>query len=312
MDLTDRIIAKISTLPEIEAWPTLIELVHHGKSLDWQIPIMVAMSLGNTQDSALPAAAALACLQVSIIVVDDMLDNDPRGGFHTYGIGRTANFALALQACGNRLIHEADLPDDVTSRAQDQFAQIALHTAFGQQLDSENLRGEENYWRVVRTKSTPFYSGAFKLGAIFAESTGEIADGFFNLGQLMGELSQIEDDIEDALDSKLNADWGEGRNNLMIMYAELADHDDREEFTSLRANIEAPGALARAQQILLNSGALSYAIYLAAQKYADAEHTLAELALPYPAQIEQHLNDYLHAFNRYVELAGINSIKDLL
>ena len=311
MQYLENILKRIGALPEVQTWPILKELIPRGRSLDWYIPLSVTESFDRPPDQALPASAALACLQVSILLVDDMLDNDPRGAFRDIGSGRTANIALALQACANRLIADAGLPPAAEAAAQKQIADIALHTAYGQQLDSENLRGEENYWKVVRAKSTPFYAGAYALGATFAGATKVQLTQFVQLGHLAGELIQIADDIDDALDPVLNADWGEERNNLLIMFAELADHPARQAFLQLRQNIHMPDALAQAQQILIESGALSYAIYLAAQRLVEIETTLGEISLPDPKPMEAHIATHEASFQPYAELAGLSSIKDL-
>lgn len=304
-NLHEIVMAEIARQPEMLDWPVLVELLKRGRSADWHIPMLVAQSLGQPIEPSLPAAVALACLQVSIVLVDDMLDNDPRGGFHEFGTGRTANYALALQAAGVGSITRAPIPTAAKTAALQLYAAMANRTAHGQHLDSENLQGEENYWRVVHTKSTPFYAGAFKLGAIFAGVSADKVEAFANIGHLVGELAQIQDDITDALDPEKTADWDESRNNLLIMFASTADHEEREQLLALKPRIAQPDVLAQAQNILVRSGALSYGVYLLVQKYEEARDLLTSLKLTVPEQIHQWLDIYRQFWE---EMLGEDSI----
>ena len=63
--------------------------------------------MGADDAIALPAVAAIACLQISIILVDDILDDDPRGAYHRLGAGRAANLGLAFQAAALKLLAAA-------------------------------------------------------------------------------------------------------------------------------------------------------------------------------------------------------------
>src|SRR5205814_8273909 len=96
------------------------------------------------------------CVQLSITLVDDILDADPRGVHLEIGAGETANVSLALQALALHLIGRLDMEAARRAAIMHSLAQMALGTAFGQSLDVQNLSGEDNYWRVLKAKSTPF------------------------------------------------------------------------------------------------------------------------------------------------------------
>ena len=102
------------------------------------------------------------------------------------------------------------------------LAQAALGTAFGQDLDVQNLRGEANYWRVVGAKSTPFYGAALQLGAVLGGASLDTGKALYDFGVSLGEMIQVFDDLMDAFQSPANPDWSEGRNNLAILYATTA------------------------------------------------------------------------------------------
>lgn len=72
----------IQNLPEVSAWLDLSDVFDRAGGAphpDWQLPIIVCQAAGGESAYAVAAAAAIACLQISIMVADDMLDEDPRG-----------------------------------------------------------------------------------------------------------------------------------------------------------------------------------------------------------------------------------------
>ncbi len=74
---------------------------------DWCLPILACTAIGGNAERAIPVAAAIGCIQVSIILIDDLLDKDPRGEYHTIGEAEAANSASHINPL-TALIH---LPD---------------------------------------------------------------------------------------------------------------------------------------------------------------------------------------------------------
>ena len=144
--------AQIRSLPEVAAWPEMFGMVErtvYRESLSvWDYPGIACQAVGG-DGRALPAAAAVLCSMISIHLVDDMLDEDPRGDYRQLGEGRVANLALAFQAAGHRLLDDPTLPAPTRSALQASLAGMALGTAFGQGLDAHEVTSEEEYWRVV-------------------------------------------------------------------------------------------------------------------------------------------------------------------
>jgi geranylgeranyl pyrophosphate synthase len=285
---THALYASITALPEIAAWPDLLELIDERivkpgfVRYDWQLPALTCEAVGDSGADPTPAAAAIACMQMSIQLADDILDDDPRGEHHRLGVGKTANITLALQAAAVRLITQSGLAPEACQRACDGLAWMALETARGQHLDVGNLQGEADYWAVVRAKSTPFYGYALELGAIFGGASPETALALREIGQILGEIVQLKDDLEDALETPANPDWVQGRNNLLLLYARTAPHPERERFIELAAHADRPESLQQAQQLLLSSGAASYSVYQIAWRAQAMKARLNELALPKP------------------------------
>ncbi len=300
--------AQILALPELADWPEAASLFaarSGGLRLDWQLPARACAAVGGQPEAALPAVAAVACLQISIILADDMLDQDPRGEYRRLGYGRAANLALAFQAAALALLATAPQPAAVRAAASTALARAALATCFGQELDVSGLAGEDAYWRVVAAKSTPFYGVALQLGGLLGGADLPVAQGLYDLGALMGEVIQICDDLEDAFQVPANPDWGPGHNNLLILYAATAAHPERERFNAVRGQAETPSALEEAQQILIRSGALSYGVYELLQRWRRERQLLSDLPLADALPLTDLLEGQVRPLVRWLKAIGV-------
>lgn len=305
----------LSALPELQDFPEILTVFEHldpGPRPDWELPILACLAVGGTEEQALAGSAAIACLQISIILVDDMLDDDPRGEFRNRGYGQTANLAVAFQAAALRVIDSSSRSERTKGAASSCLAYVASATAAGQNLDAMNLEGEENYWRVIRAKSTPFYGGALQIGAILGGAPSDISKQFYRIGVVIGEIIQIEDDLNDAFEIPANPDWQQGRNNLLLLYASSADHVDRERFISLKSQVDDEPLLLEAQKLLISSGALSYAAFHLIEKYRYAKELLSSMALENPIPLEKVLDDYALSLVGFLEKSGLDIPKTLI
>ena len=280
---------------------------------DWELPVRACLSVGGQRSDALAIAASVACLQISIILADDILDDDPRGAHRSLGQGPASNMDLALQSASFRLLDFVPKKAKEKNKLRNTLAEAALATAFGQHLDIQNLASEEEYWKVVKAKSTPFYAATLKLGSIAGGGNDLISDGLFDLGVIIGEIIQLEDDLEDALAVPANADWLQGRNNLLILFARTAPHENKERFKKLILDVKDPSILKEAQHILIKSGAVSYCAYQLTQRFRLSLDTLDKLLLPNPAPLEEILHAYANSLLALLRVSGIEvSLSDLL
>lgn len=286
-------------LPQMAQWPeldTLFPVQDVVVRLDWQLPGIGCVVVGGDTRQVIPAMAAMACIQISIILVDDLLDEEPDGAQHHMGIGRAANLALALQASGHLLIEQCAVPAAQRAAAALCLTRMALDTAAGQELDVSNLAGEENYWQVVRAKSTPFYGAGLEIGARLGGAPEEVAAGLYEIGVIFGEAVQILDDLEDAFKMPANADWVQGRNNLAILYGLTAEYPEKETFLQMKTNAEQWESLEQAQQILIRAGAVSYCAYQLLQRHQEAHRLIQTLPLHGPELLQNLLTAQLMPF----------------
>jgi geranylgeranyl pyrophosphate synthase len=311
----ERIAAILAALPEADLIPDLVNIFARGGKVsrpDWDLPILSCLAVGGAEADGIVGCAAIACLQISIILIDDMLDDDPKGEYHVRGSGPTANLALAFQSAAFRLLDDEALPHDIKSASCSCLAHIALATAAGQGLDTSNLRGEENYWRVIKAKSTPFYGGALQIGGILGKAAPETTEELYKIGVIIGEIIQVEDDLHDSFEVPANPDWMAGRNNLLLLYASSAPHPDQERFKSLRYLVEDHDSLLEAQKILISSGALSYSAYQLIDRYKKAKELLASTQLANRSPIENILDDYAASLIKFLQESGADIPSDLL
>lgn len=300
---------RVRNAAEVAAWPQMLRLMErvvHRESLSvWDYPAAACVAVGGKAEAALPAAAAVFCSLISIHLVDDMLDDDPKGDYHRLGIGRTANLGLAFQAAGHLVLDDPAVEPRIRASLHASFARMSIGTAFGQDMDSRELRSEEEYWRTVGTKTPPLFGAAFRMGALLGGAPEPVADALEAFGGTLGRFVQVSDDLSDALETPAKADWGRRPNNLPILYAMTADHPERQEFLELSARSDDAEALAEAQKILLRSGAVSYCVFKMVEIADEARKQLAETPLGDTGPVESIFAAHLRPLHKMLESVGV-------
>jgi geranylgeranyl pyrophosphate synthase len=267
----------ISNLPVLKAWPelkTLLDRAAAKEPRDWRLPLLACQAVGGAPEQAIPASASVACALIGILLVDDMLDDDPRGEFHQIGQAQAANIASAFLGAASQAILQSEAPSSVKLLALESVNQMIVTVALGQYLDDQNPADEAAYWRVVQSKSAPFFRTALELGALLGGAEGEIVAQIAEIGFLYGEMIQIHDDVNDCMTEPANPDWIQRRSPLPILFAQSVPHPDRDRFRVLRPHVSNLEALREAQEILIRSGAISYCIDHLLRRYQQASTIL--------------------------------------
>ena len=239
-------------------WPELIDLYVNMANLEpygWVLGSAACQAVGGRDEQVVPVVAAYGCLQIAIILIDDLLDEDPRGLHHHYGIGQSANRASAYQAAGLRAIMQSEYDEFTKSQIIYRLNEMLGLLAYGQDLDVLNPMTEDGYWEVVRYKSSPYSSAALEAGALAGGADLALVNKIKQIGILYGEFMQIHDDLKDTFVVPANVDWRQGRYPLPLLFAELVDHPDRDLLRTLRSQVDDEEKLIRAQEILVRCGA---------------------------------------------------------
>ena len=294
MDTYSSALDYLLTMPLIQSWPEMQALFWRAAAKQdgsWQLPRLACEAVGGAPEQAIPAVAAVACLKISIILIDDLLDADPRGAHHRLGGPAAANLAAAFQTAALEAIAHSAAQPHIQLAALRSLNAAALTTALGQQWDAQNPADEAAYWRVVETKSAPFFGAAFHVGALSGGADVDTAERLKQLGCLYGEMIQIHDDLHDTLAVPANPDWALGRSPLPILFAQVVEHPDRARFFALRQAIPDAEALAEAQTILIRCGAVSYGVHELLRRHRAAQGMLKGIPLVRAAGLESLLED---------------------
>jgi geranylgeranyl pyrophosphate synthase len=282
MDIFSQAIEGFARLPRVGAWvetKRLFEVAASRKPAHWLIPVRACESVGSSQERTIPTVVAIGCAHVGILLVDDMLDDDPRGDFRQLGMPAASNLACFFQAAALHALSECTPRRDSRLAAMKSFNEMYLTTAFGQSLDVQAPATESGYWEVAKSKSSPFFGAALQLGALAGDAPIQTAEGLMEVGKLYGEMIQIHDDMHDSMETPANPDWLLERSPLPILFASLVPHPDQARFLKLKKQTSSPDALQEAQEILIHCGAISYCADQLMKRHKAAIKKLDEIPL---------------------------------
>ena len=157
MDIYRFTVDYFCTFPIFGSWQEMKTVLQRAASTrlrDWELPIIACQAVGESAEKVSPASTAVACPLTSILLVDDMLDHDPRGEYRRIGSGRTSNLALAFQsACMDALLNANS---SIRLAAMERLNRMMLATARGQELGSktQQVRSLTGAW--AKPKVPPF------------------------------------------------------------------------------------------------------------------------------------------------------------
>jgi len=307
MNLFEAVVDLVKEKDLFGDWPAMFHIFERAARREpqgWDIVFLACLSVGGTIEQAVPAVAALGCQQIAIIIIDDLLDEDPRGVHNEIGTARAANLASAFQAAGMRGGIEGGYPNAGTLAGGERIAHVIVRTALGQELDVQIPDSEEDYWHVVRSKSSPYWETALYTGAMLGGASFEVGERLRQLGEIYGELLQIHDDLKDTLADPASPDWIQRRITLPILFAEVVDHPDRARFLELRGNIGDPDALREAQTILVRCGAISYCLDQLISRCQIARNHLSSIDLVDSAWLEKLIEDMVEPARQMIQTLG--------
>ena len=311
----ERLTAHVLELPELSEWSALRSILERPRPdselLFWKYPWVVARAVGDAEFASYPSASML-CLSLGIQLVDDLLDGDLGGVADGLSPGRAANLAVALHLAAHRIVCTSPTPRERRESCMQWVSSAGLGTSKGQELETvEEADDEASYWRIVREKSRPLVATGCALGGAIAGADDSTVSQLADLGGLLGEVIQVQDDLADALAQPRQQDWVRPTRNLPILYAMTADHADRERFVELLGTTGQPSDLAEAQRILSRSGAVAYCIYHVVHRFRLAWKMAQELTLDQPQILLAFLRRHVEAVEDLLRRAGLKTPEQL-
>jgi geranylgeranyl diphosphate synthase type I len=308
MDIFSQAIQGFARLPHLGAWAEtkqLFEVAAFRKPAHWLIPVRACESVGGSQGQAIPPLVAVGCAHIGILLVDDMLDDDPRGDFRQLGMPAASNLACFFQAASLHVLSECTPHLDSRLAAIKSFNEMYLTTAFGQSLDVQASATESGYWEAAKSKSSPFFGAAFQLGALAGGAPIHTAEQLKVLGYLYGEMIQIHDDMHDSMETPANPDWLQMRSPLPVLFASLVKHPEQRRFLELREQVSDPDALQEAQEILIRCGAISYCADQLIRKYETGKEILRSIPLSDKKPIASLLDEIIAPVQNLLEAGEV-------
>jgi geranylgeranyl diphosphate synthase type I len=230
----------------------LQEFGHGGKHMRGGLLTLGAQLVNHnlgTDSEILKASIAYELLHACLLIHDDIMDRDKmrrgRDSFHialakkapSWGIrGSSSHFgtSMALNTgdlgvfMALRLLSSLEINPTRFVPAFQRLTEIFENTALGQALDvTLGLRTdatEDDILRIYELK-TAWYSiaGPLEIGAILSGASNELVANLHELGILLGQAFQIEDDIlglfadERVLGKPIGSDLKEGKKTLLLL-----------------------------------------------------------------------------------------------
>lgn len=184
--------------------------------------------------STLMSAVTLELLHTASLVHDDVVDESgERRGQKSVNAVYDNRMAVLL---GDYLLggslHAAALTGNI--EVVETIARLGGELSEGEIYQLANTQGddisEEGYYRVITHKTASLFRASARLGALSAGSSEEFLETATRLGEIIGTIFQIRDDIFDYFDDPAigkprGNDMAEGKLTLPVIHALLSTHD---------------------------------------------------------------------------------------
>lgn len=216
-----------------------------GKQLRPTLTILAAkMISNNVPDAAIHGAVALELLHNASLVHDDVVDNSmERRGADT--INKIWDNKIAV-LMGDFFLAKCLTASNTTGSldVSNILADMVTRLSEGELEQMSNVRtrllSEEAYFSVISGKTASLFSACLKVGAYCVGAKDEEIDRLGKIGELMGLIFQIRDDIFDYFPSNSEVgkptghDIQEGKVTLPLLYAlQNGPKDEVEEMKSM-------------------------------------------------------------------------------
>ena len=225
-------------------------IIHSGgKRLRPLLVVLAARALGYAGDKHVALAAIIEFIHTATLLHDDVVDASAMRRGQSTANSVWGNEASVLT--GDFLYSRAfEMMVDVGSmRVMEILAKTTNTIAEGEVLQLLHCHDpevtEENYLRVIYSKTAKLFEAAARLGAVISGQPPAIEESLAKYGMHLGTAFQLIDDVLDySADSKtlgknVGDDLAEGKPTLPLLYALRTGNDAQRRL--LRAAIEKGG-----------------------------------------------------------------------
>jgi geranylgeranyl pyrophosphate synthase len=224
--------------------------------------VLVARAHGRSLDEqAEHVGAFLVLYMCSADLVDDIEDGDLSGKAHEQaGTAIAVNDAFTLLVLALRSLRTAAELEPVQERRLayfEAFERAGLVALAGQHGDLTSEGDEVSPAEVLRMHQakTSSVSLVFECGALLAGVNDELRARYRQIGEHLGEMLQVIDDLGDIFGKSESPDLAARKATYpYACFLEVATATQIEEFRALRARL--PGSLREIRRLLYDSGAV--------------------------------------------------------
>lgn len=206
-----------------------------GKMMRPMLVMLIAKERGPVRESTLLSAVALELLHTASLVHDDIVDeSEERRGQRSVNAVYDNKIAVLLgDFLLARTLHSAALTGKL--EIVETVAALGGTLSEGEIYQLANTQtpdfSEEGYYRVILHKTAALFRDCARLGAISSDSTDDFEASAIRLGEIIGLIFQIRDDIFDyyddaAIGKPRGNDMAEGKLTLPVLHALNTVHDE--------------------------------------------------------------------------------------
>jgi octaprenyl-diphosphate synthase len=259
-----------------------------GKRLRPALLLLVSGALGSTHPHRHTLAAVVEFIHTATLLHDDVVDESTlRRGRATANqtFGNAASVLVGDFLYSREFQRMVDVDD---MRVMQVLSDATNVIAEGEVLQLMNMHdasiGEEDYLRVIRSKTAKLFEASARLAPILARAPASVEDACATYGQALGTAFQVIDDVLDyegdasELGKNLGDDLREGKVTLPLICALRAGNDEQRALIRDAIEHGRMEHLPAIQSIIVSTGALDAARHAA---QAEARRALAAAqALP--------------------------------
>lgn len=254
--------------------PLLDKITHYiirrkGKQMRPMFIFLTAKMLGEVNDRTYDAASLVELLHTATLVHDDVVDdaNERRGFFSVNALWKNKIAVLVGDYMLSRVLLLSIEKNNV--RLLEIVARAVREMSEGELLQIEKARRlditEEVYFDVIRQKTASLIATCCEAGAISVDRE-DMSPKMRQFGELVGLAFQIKDDIfdygsPDDIGKPTGIDIRERKMTLPLIYTlnNSTPEIKRELINIVKNHNEDPKYVARAIEIVINNGGITYA-----------------------------------------------------
>lgn len=248
---------------------------------------------GNKKENIIKASMSIELAHSFLLIHDDIIDKDEfRHGVQTiherykdiakkyfpktdpvhFGNSMSMITGDLAASMSSEIIFNSDFPPEVIIKALDRLQRIVYETIPGEMIDivleAKGYATEEDVMRMYEGKTARYtFEGPLHLGAVFADNSNELLEGFTKYSIPLGNAFQIRDDIlgvfgqEKKLGKPIGSDIIEGKQTILVVKAIEKGTDEQKQILkeTLGKDDCTLQDIENFKKVIVDTGSLEYA-----------------------------------------------------